>query len=96
MYGPPNVLMNTLKATMQHFEESLPMCFLHPHWAMHRSKWLKAVNGCDTVEKFAYVLALLEANIKPVLFNPAWHDSLGETYDSVYNRPIDRTLVLII
>jgi hypothetical protein len=35
---------------------------------------------CAKPEDFALALTILEASIKPVLFNPVWHEALGNVF----------------
>ena len=79
VYGHMVVLMDTLRATMKQFEEAIPLCFMHPHWSTLRSLWLKALNSCNNTTRFVTVLGLFQCNIKPVLFNSVWNDSLGKS-----------------
>ena len=70
---------NTLRQTLVHFEGLLVASFMHPNWSLHRQNWLKAVSMCTQPKDFALALSILESSIKPVLFNPAWNESLGHT-----------------
>lgn len=71
--------MGTLRQTLLQLESSVPAALLHPNWAIHRSNWLRAVNMCTSPRDFSLALAILEASVKPVLFNAAWSDILGHT-----------------
>lgn len=77
VYGSPAVILNTLRVTLKEFEEAIPLCFLHPQWTNYRAAWLKAIMSCVRFEHFAFTLGVLQSNIKPVLFNSVWNDSLG-------------------
>ena len=68
----------TLRSSILQLESAVPGPFLHNHWPTNRSNWVKAVNMCNTPGDFALALSIMEACIKPVLFNPVWHDALGK------------------
>lgn len=78
VHGSRAALVGTLRQTLLQLENSVPAALLHPNWAIHRSNWLRAVNMCTSPRDFSLALAILEASVKPVLFNAAWSDVLGE------------------
>lgn len=78
VHGSRASLVGTLRQTLLQLESSIPAALLHPNWAIHRGNWLRAVNMCTSPRDFSLALAILEASVKPVLFNAAWNDSLGE------------------
>ncbi|KAK7079315.1 hypothetical protein SK128_021119 [Halocaridina rubra] len=58
-------------------EQSISSHLFHPHWNNIRKSWnLSVMSAIDPVN-FAKVMMWLVACIKPVVFNPVWHDSLG-------------------
>ena len=63
--------------SLTQLENAIPPPFLHSNWTIHRNSWIKAVHMCQRPEDFALALAILESCIKPVLFNPVWHEGLG-------------------
>lgn len=77
LYGNRILTISTLRLSITQLESNLPTPFLHPNWAIHRQNWQKAVHMCQNPQDFALALAILEACIKPVLFNPVWTESLG-------------------
>ncbi|CAN8007605.1 unnamed protein product, partial [Ixodes pacificus] len=79
VHGSRAALVGTLRQTLLQLENSVPAALLHPNWAIHRSNWLRAVNMCTSPRDFSLALAILEASVKPVLFNAAWSDVLGHT-----------------
>lgn len=78
VYGNRAITMATLRLSIVQLENNIPAAFLHPNWSIHRSNWQKAVHMCQSPQDFALALAILEACMKPVIFNPVWHESLGE------------------
>ena len=76
-HGTRNMTVQTLRASIVQLEGSVPSAFLHNNWQLHRSNWIKAVNMCNSPKDFALALAILEACIKPVLFNHVWSHGLG-------------------
>ena len=78
LYGNRILTISTLRLSITQLESNLPTPFLHPNWAIHRQNWQKAVHMCQNPQDFALALAILEACIKPVLFNPVWTESLGK------------------
>ena len=78
IYGNRNIIMATLRLSIVQLENNIPTAFLHPNWSIHRQNWQKAVHMCQTAQDFALALAILETCMKPVLFNPVWHESLGK------------------
>ncbi|XP_025083493.1 nucleosome-remodeling factor subunit BPTF-like isoform X4 [Pomacea canaliculata] len=79
VYGNRAITMATLRLSIVQLENNIPAAFLHPNWSIHRSNWQKAVHMCQSPQDFALALAILEACMKPVIFNPVWHESLGHT-----------------
>ena len=77
LVGRKNLLINTLMMTIIQLENNLPAAFLHPNWPLHRTSWNNAVQKCRNPADFALALSILEACVKPVLFNPVWNESLG-------------------
>lgn len=70
-------LTTAVRATILKFETTLPQTFMHPCWKTQRPKWIRKVNYVTTPEEYAIALSHLEANIRPVLFKPAWFDGVG-------------------
>ncbi|XP_022247065.1 LOW QUALITY PROTEIN: nucleosome-remodeling factor subunit BPTF-like [Limulus polyphemus] len=79
IYGSRSLTVSTLRATILQLENSIHSCFFHPNWPIHRNNWIKAVNACSSPSTFSLALSILEMAMKPVLFNPAWNESLGHT-----------------
>ncbi|XP_005095843.3 nucleosome-remodeling factor subunit NURF301 [Aplysia californica] len=67
----------TLRLTITTLEGNVQAPFLHSNWPNHRQNWQKAVQMCQSPRDFALALTILEACIKPCVFNPVWHESLG-------------------
>ena len=76
-YGTRLLTVATLRSSIIQLEGALPSAFLHNNWQLHRGNWIKAVNMCNTPKDFALALAILEACVKPVLFNHVWSHGLG-------------------
>ncbi|KAH8037331.1 hypothetical protein HPB51_009886 [Rhipicephalus microplus] len=83
VHGSRATLVGTLRQTLLQLESNIPAALLHPNWAIHRGNWLRAVNMCTSPRDFSLALAILEASVKPVLFNAAWSDSLGPAISMV-------------
>ncbi|CAM1310401.1 BPTF (predicted), partial [Pycnogonum litorale] len=79
VHGSKLACSNTLRQTIIQLEGNIPPPFLHHSWSAHRLTWIRAVNMCSSVSDFAMALAILEASVKPVLFNHIWHEGLGHT-----------------
>ncbi|XP_053209863.1 nucleosome-remodeling factor subunit BPTF-like [Panonychus citri] len=80
VYGPlKTTIVQTLRQTLVQFENQLAAPFMHPNWSLHRQNWLKAVSMCNQPKDFTLALSILEASMKPVLFNPVWNEALGHT-----------------
>ncbi|XP_076346621.1 nucleosome-remodeling factor subunit NURF301 E(bx) isoform X2 [Tachypleus tridentatus] len=79
IYGSRSLAVSTLRATILQLENNIHSCFFHPNWPIHRNNWIKAVNACSSPSTFSLALSILEMAMKPVLFNPAWNESLGHT-----------------
>ena len=77
MYGTRQLTVTTLRQSITQLESSIPGPFLHSNWPANRQNWVKAVHMCQTPKDFALAISILEACMKPVLFNPVWHESLG-------------------
>ena len=77
MYGNRLTTTSTLRLAIIQLENAISGAFLHPNWHIHRQNWVKAVHLCTTPTDFSMALAILEACIKPVLFNHVWHEALG-------------------
>lgn len=75
--GRKNLVINTLIMTITQLENNIPSAFLHPHWPLHRQNWSNAVQLCRSPADFGLALSILEACMKPVLFNPVWTEALG-------------------
>jgi len=80
VFGTRSLFITTLRQTILQLESQLSIPFLHQNWPLHRPNWLKAVNMCSNAKDFALALCILESSMKPVLFNPAWLESLGFTH----------------
>ena len=76
-FGTRLTTVNTLRASVVQLEGALPASLLHSNWSLHRNNWIKAVTMCNSPKDFALALAILEACIKPVLFNHVWSHGLG-------------------
>ncbi|XP_056018158.1 nucleosome-remodeling factor subunit BPTF-like isoform X3 [Ostrea edulis] len=77
--GRKNLVINTLIMTITQLENNIPSAFLHPHWPLHRQNWSNAVQLCRSPADFGLALSILEACMKPVLFNPVWTEALGHS-----------------
>lgn len=75
--GRKNLVTNTLMMTLTQLENNIPTAFLHPHWPLHRQNWNNAVQLCRSPSDFGLALSILEACLKPVIFNPVWTEALG-------------------
>ena len=78
LYGNQAMTVATLRQSISQLETNIPSPFLHPHWMLHRQNWIKAVQMCHSAQDFGLALAIMEACMKPVLFNPVWHEALGK------------------
>lgn len=79
IFGPKDVILNTLRCSIVNLENNIPAAFMHPVWPIQRSTWVRAVHMATTPVEFAAALCFLESLIKPVCFLPVWNDSLGHT-----------------
>jgi nucleosome-remodeling factor subunit BPTF len=79
IFGPKDVILNTLRCSVVNLENNIPASFMHPVWPIQRSTWVRAVHIATTPIEFSAALSFLEGLIKPVCFLPVWHDSLGHT-----------------
>ncbi|XP_061191322.1 nucleosome-remodeling factor subunit BPTF-like isoform X2 [Saccostrea echinata] len=79
LVGRKNLVINTLMMTITQLENNIPTAFLHPHWPLHRTNWNNAVQLCRSPADFGLALSILEACMKPVLFNPVWTEALGHS-----------------
>lgn len=77
--GRKNLVTNTLMMTLTQLENNIPTAFLHPHWPLHRQNWNNAVQLCRSPSDFGLALSILEACLKPVIFNPVWTEALGHS-----------------
>ncbi|KAK8379985.1 hypothetical protein O3P69_019797 [Scylla paramamosain] len=77
IYGNTETLISTLRHTILSLEQNISIHLYHPHWAAIRKWWNSAVLASTEPHQFSRVLMWLVACIKPVVFNPVWHDSLG-------------------
>ncbi|GAB6020776.1 hypothetical protein CHUAL_003435 [Chamberlinius hualienensis] len=94
VHGTRALTVATLRQSIVQLENAIATPLLHPNWGLHRTNWLKAVNSCTTSRDFALALVILEACMKPVLFNPVWHDSLG-LYSVLFETRASYNLVLL-
>ncbi|KAK3598854.1 hypothetical protein CHS0354_008596 [Potamilus streckersoni] len=78
-HGNKVMTVSTLRLTIAQLEGNIPTPFLHPSWPLHRQNWQKAVHLCQTPSDFALALSILEACMKPVIFNPVWSEALGHS-----------------
>ncbi|OWF46473.1 nucleosome-remodeling factor subunit NURF301-like isoform X2 [Mizuhopecten yessoensis] len=76
-HGKKSVVIQTLMLTIIQLESSIPSSFLHPNWPLHRQSWTNAVHMCRKPSDFSLALSILEACMKPVIFNPVWSEALG-------------------
>lgn len=77
--GTKSMLINVIRQALLYLETQFTQTFMHPNWNLHRNNWVKAVSMCSEPKEFSLALYILESSMKPVLFNPAWHDTLGFT-----------------
>jgi len=75
--GHLTTLTFTVKSTLLKFEAMIPQTFVHPCWQSQKNIWIKSINYAQTPEDYANALSQLESCIKPVLYKPAWYESLG-------------------
>ncbi|XP_069124363.1 nucleosome-remodeling factor subunit BPTF-like isoform X2 [Argopecten irradians] len=76
-HGKRSSVIQTLMLTIIQLESSIPSSFLHPNWPLHRQSWTNAVHMCRKPSDFSLALSILEACMKPVIFNPVWSEALG-------------------
>ncbi|XP_060074835.1 nucleosome-remodeling factor subunit NURF301-like [Ylistrum balloti] len=76
-HGKKSTVIQTLMLTIIQLESSIPSSFLHPNWPLHRQSWTNAVHMCRKPSDFSLALSILEACMKPVIFNPVWSEALG-------------------
>ncbi|XP_022313989.2 nucleosome-remodeling factor subunit BPTF-like isoform X2 [Crassostrea virginica] len=79
LVGRKALVTNTLMMTVTQLENNIPSAFLHPHWPLHRQNWNNAVQLCRSPSDFGLALSILEACLKPVIFNPVWTEALGHS-----------------
>ncbi|KAL1451374.1 hypothetical protein WDU94_005758 [Cyamophila willieti] len=77
VYGPRQVLVNTLRATLLQLESSIIPPFMHVNWPSLRKPWISAVNNSVKARDFARAMIVLQACIKPVVYASVWHEQLG-------------------
>ncbi|XP_071513894.1 nucleosome-remodeling factor subunit NURF301 [Panulirus ornatus] len=77
VFGNKESLISTLRHTVLALEQNVSVHLFHPHWPNIRKAWNSAVMASTEPHQFSRVLMWLVACIKPVVFNPVWHDSLG-------------------
>jgi len=77
IFGPKDVILNTLRCSIVNIENNIPISFMHPIWPLQRSTWIRAVHMATTPVEFGAALIFLESLIKPVCFIPVWQDALG-------------------
>lgn len=77
IFGPKDIILNTLRCSIVNIENNIPISFMHPIWPLQRSTWIRAVHMASTPVEFGAVLIFLESLIKPVCFIPVWQDALG-------------------
>lgn len=77
IFGPKDVILNTLRCSIVNLENNIPAAFMHPIWPLQRSTWVRAVHIATTPEEFGAVLIFLESLIRPLCFIPVWSDALG-------------------
>lgn len=75
--GISKVIMSTLRVTIADMEKAIHPCYFHPHWSQYREEWTRFVTKAERPEELAVALTRLESSCKPVIFAPAWHESLG-------------------
>lgn len=86
VHGKRTIVLNTIMASMTQLEANIPSAFLHPNWPLHRQSWINALQLCRKPSDFSLALSILEACMKPVLFNPVWSESLGKNFNNVRDR----------
>uniref|UniRef100_A0A8D9EGK1 Nucleosome-remodeling factor subunit NURF301 n=1 Tax=Cacopsylla melanoneura TaxID=428564 RepID=A0A8D9EGK1_9HEMI len=77
VYGPRQVLVNSLRATLLQLESSIIPPFMHINWPSLRKPWIAAVNNSVKARDFARAMIVLQACIKPVVYASVWHEQLG-------------------
>lgn len=83
IYGQSRQTVDAVKRILFSLEGSIGQCFLHPNWCQNSGRWQKAVGLCSTAADFGLALMILEACMKPLLFNSVWHESLGELFSAL-------------
>lgn len=78
IYGQSRQTVDAVKRMLLKMEATIDQCFFHPNWCLNSGRWQKAVGLCSTAAEFALALMILEACMKPLLFNSVWHESLGK------------------
>lgn len=94
--GMQRTMLSTLRLTMIDVEKTIHPSFFHPHWAQCRQGWIKLVQDAEKPEELAIALTRLESSCKPVIFVPAWHESLGEFLFSFIRCMLKRKSLLIL
>ena len=73
-------ISDILRLTLVHFENTIPLPFMHSHWKRYRYIWAKELldmNRNLSLSKFIYLLLQFEACIKPVSYFDLFTDQVG-------------------
>ncbi|KAF7234207.1 hypothetical protein EG68_10559 [Paragonimus skrjabini miyazakii] len=77
-------LLDVARLTLCHFEAQastlfmqLPISLYTPAWRCFRKQWQSRVVNASTTADLAWLLARLEASIRPVCFQRVWSNSIG-------------------
>ncbi|KAF6778229.1 hypothetical protein AHF37_02424 [Paragonimus kellicotti] len=73
----PARLLDVARLTLCHFEAQLPISLYTPAWRCFRKQWQLRVVNASTTADLAWLLARLEASIRPVCFQRVWSNSIG-------------------
>ena len=73
-------LSDMLRVTLVHFENTIPLPFMHSHWKRYRYIWAKELLDLDvhlSLGKFLTLFLQFEACIKPVSYFDLFTDQVG-------------------
>ena len=73
-------LSDVLRLTLVHFENTIPLPFMHSHWKRYRYIWAKQLLDLDeplTLHQFVSLFLQFEACIKPVSYFDLFTDQVG-------------------
>ena len=78
------MLLSSVKNTIIALEQNISVHFFHPHWSQLRKAWATAVTAASEPSTLSRALVLLVTCIKPAVYNPVWHESLGHVRLVIY------------